>query len=561
MSLLMDALKKAEQEKKEAAKRLKEAQEKSGEHIKLQTDEQAALTTPSDKSAAPEKITPAPADTSKTEGKKSSPELSLSPLNEVRHEKGPEPELSITNPGDEKKGSASLLLQDATIEHDELSDESDENYLDDEIKPAAGHDKTYALATDLSLDEDSVAPFDDTADNTVKEKLTETLSGSRSFKSVISAAELARDIGGITREAPTPVAAQTVFSAVGGVSGKRKVMEWVMFLGLFALIISAAGAFYYLKITPLTPEVSSPLVAHGVEVDATPAFIVPLPLEETPATHAAAGPDAAIITESPSDQIDAPVPAEIAETGSEQIAPAMPEQVESKPAARAAELSAQSMADEDYVLPAKIQVDETAIAISRTKSADKKDELINTAYSEYNRGNYVVAEAAYQGVLDTMPENRDALLGMAAIAWRKGNVQAAYEYYLRVMKLYPRDVVAATGIMSLQGHTDPVKNESLIKLMLRDQPETAFLHFASGNNYASQSRWPEAQQAFFEAFRLQSDNPDYAYNLAVSLDQIGQARAAMEYYNKALDLADTTQVSFNTANVLARVNDLSQIPK
>jgi len=547
----MDALKKAEQEKKEAAKRLKEAQDKSGEHIKLQTDEHTALTTPSDQSAETEKVAPDQTGAKKTAGKKTSPELSLSPLNEVQREQKQEPELSITNPGNEKKESASLLLDDATIEHDELSDDLDENYPDDEFKPAAGHDKTFVLTTDLSLDEDSVAPFDDTADSTVKEKLTETLSGSRSFKSVISAAELARDIGGVTREAPTPVAAQTVFSAVGGVSGKRKVMEWVVFLGLFALIISAAGTFYYLKITPLTPEVSSPLVAQGVEVDATPAFIVPLPLEETPVTQTTVEPDAAIITEAPP---------EIAEIVSEQIALTLLEQVDSKPAAReVTDLPTQSMADEDHVLPEKIQVDQSAIAISRTRSADKKDQLINTAYAEYNKGNYVVAEAAYQGVLDTMPDNRDALLGMAAIAWRKGNVQSAYEYYLRVMKLYPKDVVAATGIMSLQGYTDPVKNESLIKLMLRDQPEAAFLHFASGNNYASQSRWPEAQQAFFEAYRLQPDNPDYVYNLAVSLDQIGQSRPAMDYYSKALELADTTQVSFNTANVLARVNDLARI--
>jgi len=35
----------------------------------------------------------------------------------------------------------------------------------------------------------------------------------------------------------------------------------------------------------------------------------------------------------------------------------------------------------------------------------------------------------------------------------------------------------------------------------------------------------------------------------------------MEYYNKALEQADSTQVSFNTTNVLTRVNDLAQIPK
>jgi tetratricopeptide (TPR) repeat protein len=217
------------------------------------------------------------------------------------------------------------------------------------------------------------------------------------------------------------------------------------------------------------------------------------------------------------------------------------------------------MTEENNVLPEKIQVDEQAIAISRTKSVDKKDQQINAAYAQYNSGNYIQAEAAYQEVLKTMPENRDALLGMAAIAWRKGNVRGAYEYYLKVLKLYPRDAVAITGMISLQDNTDPLRNESTIKLILREQPETAFLHFALGNNYAIQSRWPEAQQAFFEAYRLQSDNPDYAYNLAVSLDHIGQSRAAMEYYNKALEQADSTQVSFNTTNVLARVNDLTQV--
>jgi tetratricopeptide (TPR) repeat protein len=216
------------------------------------------------------------------------------------------------------------------------------------------------------------------------------------------------------------------------------------------------------------------------------------------------------------------------------------------------------MTEENNVLPEKKNVDEKAIAISRTKSVEKKDQLINSAYAQYSSGNFIQAEAAYQEVLKIMPENRDALLGMAAIAWRKGNVQGAYEYYLEVLKLFPKDVVATTGMISLQD-TDPLKNESIIKLMLREQPETAFLHFALGNNYAAQSRWPEAQQAFFEAFHLQSDNPDYAYNLAVSLDHIGQLRAAMDFYNKALDLADSTQVSFSTTNVLARVNDLTQI--
>jgi len=553
----MDALKKAEQEKKEAAKRLKEAQEKTGEHIKLQADDHLDMAATPGQKEEQSKAGSRQESPSITTEKKSSPELSLSALDENTVEHKSNTELSTTDPGTQTSPSASLFLEDVTIEHTDSLDSYEGNNLEDEKQTGTGHDKTFAL-TDISVEEDSVPPFNDTGDSLAKENFTDTLSGSRSFKSVISAAELAKDISNFGKTAPTPVAAQTVFSAIGGVSGQRKIMEWVVFLGLFALVLTAAGTFYYLKITPLTPEVSSPLVAQGVEVDVAPAFIVPLPVEETPVTAGTALPEAAIIatTESPAVQVEEP---EVAVVEPEPAAMPEPEVAESKPSTKATARQEQSITTENTELPEKINVDEKAIAISRTKSVDKKDQLINAAYAQYNSGNFIQAEAVYQEVLQTMPENRDALLGMAAIAWRKGNVRGAYEYYLKVLKLFPRDAVATTGMISLQDNTDTLKNESTIKLLLRDQPETAFLHFALGNNYAAQSRWPEAQQAFFEALRLQSDNPDYAYNLAVSLDQIGQTRAAMDYYNKALDLADTTQVSFSTTNVLTRVNDLSQI--
>ncbi len=559
MSLLMDALKKAEQEKKEAARRLKEAQERTGEQIKLQTDDHQDTAETSGQKDGPSKEESRQAGSSIVTEKKSSPGLSLSQLDENTVEHKPGPELSTTHQGAKKTEPESLFLEDVTIEHAGLSGSFDENDLNDEKQPTPGDDKSFAL-TDLNIEEDSIPPFDDTGDDLLREKFTDTLSGSRSFKSVISAAELAKDIGSLGKTAPTPVAAQTVFSAIGGVSGQRKVMEWVVFLGLFAVIMAAAGTFYYLKITPLTPEVSSPLVAQGVEVDALPAFVVPLPAEETPVSASAALPAAATVAtiESPAAPVAGPEQPEVAAGEPEPMAISGPEAADWKPPVIET-TATQSMPEENNILPEKIQVDEQAIAISRTKSADKKDQLINAAYAQYNAGNFIQAEAAYQEVLKTMPENRDALLGNAAIAWRKGNVRGAYEYYLKVLKLYPRDVVAITGMISLQDNTDPLKNESTIKLMLREQPDTAFLHFALGNNYAAQSRWPEAQQAFFEAHRLQPDNPDYAYNLAVSLDHIGQSRAAIEYYNKALELTDSTQVSFNTANVLARVNDLTQV--
>ena len=50
-------------------------------------------------------------------------------------------------------------------------------------------------------------------------------------------------------------------------------------------------------------------------------------------------------------------------------------------------------------------------------------------------------------------------------------------------------------------------------------------------------RWPDAQQAYFQAHQLQPDNPDYAFNLAVALEHIGQPKAALDFYRRAVQAA------------------------
>ena len=84
------------------------------------------------------------------------------------------------------------------------------------------------------------------------------------------------------------------------------------------------------------------------------------------------------------------------------------------------------------------------------------------------------------------------------------------------------------------------------------------MSFALGNQYASQRRWAEAQQAFFAAFSGDPENADYAYNLAISLDHLRQPRLALEYYQRALALAGNRPVGFNTAQAQARARDLQR---
>ena len=87
---------------------------------------------------------------------------------------------------------------------------------------------------------------------------------------------------------------------------------------------------------------------------------------------------------------------------------------------------------------------------------------------------------------------------------------------------------------------------------------SAFLYAALGHLYAGQAQWSQAQQAYFQAFQLEPANPDYAYNLAVGLEHLGQRGIALGYYRKALDLARARgRAGFDQVQVTARVAKLA----
>ena len=53
-------------------------------------------------------------------------------------------------------------------------------------------------------------------------------------------------------------------------------------------------------------------------------------------------------------------------------------------------------------------------------------------------------------------------------------------------------------------------------------------------------------------------NPDYAFNLAVSLEQLNQAAAAETYYREAIAFAATSPASFDLSVARNRLVSLSE---
>jgi tetratricopeptide (TPR) repeat protein len=185
------------------------------------------------------------------------------------------------------------------------------------------------------------------------------------------------------------------------------------------------------------------------------------------------------------------------------------------------------------------------------------DPQLIAAYEALQLGNYEQAATLYGKVLVRAPANTDAMLGLAAIAWKQGRPDAASGYYASVLELDPRNTHAQAGLIAILGNADPVAAETRLKELIGREP-SAFLYFTLGNLYADRKLWSQAQHAYFQAYQLNPDNPDYAFNLAVGLEHLGQSRPALDYYRKALDLSFRKgRANFDQERAIERVGQLS----
>lgn len=401
-------------------------------------------------------------------------------------------------------------------------------------------------------------------------------------------------VGGITggdTDSQPGVAAHTVFTA-GRRPRSRRVAAAVVFALLAGVVVLLAGGLYYGLTSPAPPQL--PVSAAPASLPTRPA---PAPAPPTgPVTGLAgvrsgeAGPEPAPMNPAgrstlpirqqgpvvapaaaPSGPGAAPVPpssgtgplataaggtagrplfSAAAMPGSEALAETPPPAPAARPPARAASPGDSSAAGPD------IGVGAGQLRISRSRQAPRIDADVKQAYAALTAGDDDRAETLYRQALARNPDNINARYGLAGLAMRQSRLDDAYEHYRAIADADPGDGRATAALLALEG--TGAEGESRLKRLAAAEPENDFVHFSLGTFYARQQRWPYAQQAFFEALRLDGNNPDYAFNLAVSLDQMGKSRAALDYYQAALRLADGRAARFDPDRVRSRIRAISQ---
>jgi len=222
--------------------------------------------------------------------------------------------------------------------------------------------------------------------------------------------------------------------------------------------------------------------------------------------------------------------------------------VRPRPAARA-KAAPDAHANSEEIASGEVQ-------ISRSRRPHPIDATLSEAYAAFQAGNLELAAKLYNSARVIDPARRDTLLGLGAVALKRGDLPRAYEFYAEVLKRNPDDPVASAAIFNMT-EAEGEGGAARLRLLLDGHADAAYLHAALGNWYARRQRWPDAQQAYFDAARLDGANPDYVFNLAVSLDHMGQGSAAATYYEKSLALRAQRSAGFNAQAAQARLSALS----
>ena len=326
-------------------------------------------------------------------------------------------------------------------------------------------------------------------------------------------------------------------------------------IGLLVLLVGGFGIYYWIALT-------GPGAGAGLP---------PVPMPPQNATAGSSGPGGAgqIIaanngpaapagTATEADADDPMLAPTAGNRGNTQDLERRLERTEQELAAAQQAIQAAAAAPRTEQLPVLTAPKNDDIRITRLVQPAPVSPALDSAYQAFNSGDTAGAQQQYDAALAQDANNRDALLGAAHVAARQNLKDKAAGYYLRLLELSPNDVDATAGLIGLR-QGDISQSEARLKAILANTPDAGPVLFTLGNLYAQQGRWPDAQQAYFRAVGAAPDNPDYAYNLAIGLDRLNQSKLALGYYQRALALAQDKAVGFDRSALRKRMHELSTI--
>jgi tetratricopeptide (TPR) repeat protein len=356
-------------------------------------------------------------------------------------------------------------------------------------------------------------------------------------------------------EAADRDAVRNVFATKQATAAGESGAKPVWLLPVIAVVVVAVGGGGWFvwneinKLSPGTRVTAAPMPRPVTSATAIPPPIAAVPPASAPDARADGAPNAPI-------PVSITTPATAPNAADKLGKIPLPDSVAGgrsalSPADRAREELARSLRSTDKAAETPV-----ALKLARGFEPPKVSEALAEAYTALRAGKNAEAKKSYGALVAADGMNLDARLGLATALARTGETVAAQREYKKALEVDPRNSTALAALLLLSDANTAPTLEADLRALLTRHADSAELHYALGNLLAGQARWTEAQQAYFNAWRHGGENADYAFNLAVSLDQLRQARLATEYYQKALALAARLGGQFDRRQAERRINEL-----
>lgn len=327
---------------------------------------------------------------------------------------------------------------------------------------------------------------------------------------------------------PSPTVSPQVAREILGATAKpaqSRPGRRLIVLGVVVLLVAVANAAFFMGFLDGFLGVSGSSLVPSLP---PPPLAEPPPAQQTVAAASGQGDDptaAAPDARAPEGEPAASHGTAPRDKESKPDAPPLRRATASAPAARASAQTSTQTSDANPAGP---------VFVAKPAAAS----ILDTAYAALSEGRLDEAAVSYNTALAENPGERDALLGLAYIAQHQGRRDDARAYYQRVLRQEPGHPGASAGLLTIAAEGNLQLTASRAREMAERNPDSAVAMATLGGILAREGRIAEAQQAYFRALTLEPENALHAYNLAVALDRLHKYLPAWGYYQKALALAE-----------------------
>ena len=163
---------------------------------------------------------------------------------------------------------------------------------------------------------------------------------------------------------------------------------------------------------------------------------------------------------------------------------------------------------------------------------------LQTAMAQHQAGNLASAESLYKQVLQTTPNQPDALHLLGLIAKQKGDLKTAVQLMRKALSVNPNYVEAYVNLgASLQAQDNLTEAADCYRKALALRPNYAEVHSNLGVVLKAQQHLHPSAECFVRALELNSSSAEAFANLDALLKEMATPDEALIYYRQVLVIA------------------------